>query len=224
MAIAKPKPFPLLPAVLGRSRLVQNLAVVLAVNWLMQGMRGMQRKELGFRLLLEGGVAALFFAPLTAAGLDPPLALIVAPVLAHTAGFLFNGQLWVCMRYASFWRRDPAALDAFLGETAARLRGLGWLAEAFCIGSLGAGGHAGPRSDIDLRLVFPPGPGGWIRTNLLLLELRSRALFRGIPLDLYAYDDLAPLARLRPGEGVTLLCDRRGRLARAFADRPVIRR
>ncbi len=224
MAIAKPKPFPLLPAALGRSPLVQNLAVILAVNWLFQGMRGMQRKELAFRLLLEAAVALLLLPPATATGLAPPAALALALAVAHTLNFLVNGQFWVCLRYAPSWRRDPAVLATFLAAAERRLRGLPWLEEAFCIGSLGAGGTPGPRSDLDLRLVFPPGFRNWWRTNLLLLELRGRAAISAVPLDLYAGDDLAPLARLRPGEPVLLLCDRRGRLARALSGRPVVRR
>ncbi len=223
MAIAKPKPFPLLPAALGRSPLVQNLAVILAVNWVMQGMRGMQRRELAFRLLLEGLATLLLLPVLRSAGVAAPTAFGLALAIAHTANFLFNGQFWVCLRYASFWGRDPAVPDAFLAATVARLRRRTWLHEAFCIGSAAAGGITGRRSDIDLRLVFPPGLAGWLRTNLLLLELRLRAFFAAVPLDLYGYDDLAPLARFREDEPVLLLLDRRGRLARALVGRKVVR-
>ena len=224
MAIAKPKPFPLLPAALARSPLVQNLAVILAVNWVMQGMRGMQRRELAFRLLLEALLTLLLLPVPGAAGVAAPTGFGLALFTAHTLNFLLNGQFWVCLRYAAFWRRDPAALDAFLAATATRLRALPWLHEAFCIGSRGAGqGAGGPRSDIDLRLVFPPGLAGWLRTNLLLTELRLRAFFAAVPLDLYGYDDLAPLARFRVDEPVLLLCDRRGRLARALVGRKVVR-
>ncbi len=224
MPVAKPKPFPLLPSALERSRLVQNLPVILAVNWLSQGMRGMQRRELSFRLLLEALMALSLGWPLARTGTGVAPVLGLALFTAHTLNFLCNGQFWVCMRYASFWRRDPAVLDAFLARTAARLRRCDWLEEAFCIGSQGAGrGTPNGRSDIDLRLVFPPGPGNWLRTNLLLVALRWRAFIARVPLDLYAYDDLSALDRFRPDEPLLLLCDRRGRLARAAHGRDLVR-
>ncbi len=224
MAVAKPKSFPLLPAALERSRLVQNLAVILAVNWLFQGVRGMQRKERTFRLLLEALLAFVLLWPLLRMDLRAETALGLALLAAHTLDFLVNGQFWVCMRYAAFWRREPAVLDAFLARTAARLVRYDWLEEAFCIGSQGAGrGTPHARSDIDLRLVFPPGIRNWLRTNLLMLALRGRAFLERVPLDLYAHDDLSPLIRVRPDEPVLLLRDRRGRLARALGQRKLVR-
>jgi hypothetical protein len=95
-----------------------------------------------------------------------------------------------------------------------------WLDEAALIGSRGRSGTAwGPRSDIDLRLVVPPGLSGWLRANLLLLRLRSLAFVRAIPLDLYAYDSPASLARLDQAEPLLPVLDRRGRLAAAFPHR-----
>jgi|DewCreStandDraft_4_1066084.scaffolds.fasta_scaffold00036_72 hypothetical protein len=181
----------------------------------MQGMRGMDRGELAFRLLLE---AVLWFALLT------PLGPIPALLAAHTFNFLVNGQLWVCARYCLFWHRSPAALNAFLADVAARLRELTWLEEAVCIGSCGAGAVAHhDRADIDLRLVAPSGPSAWLRVNLLLLALRAWALLRLIPLDLYAYDSPASLDRFRQDEALLVILDRRGRIAERFAGRRLVR-
>lgn len=207
----KPKPFPL-PSMLGR--LAQNAPAILAINWLSQGMRGMDRKELTFRLALE---AALTIAFATATG-GGAVGWIIAWLAAHTFGFTVNGQLWVCARYARSWRRDPAALVDFVDTTAALLAGRQWLDEALIIGSFG-GVATDARSDIDLRLIFPRGRWAWLRTNLLLLRLRATALMRRIPLDLYAYDDLASLRRFDQREALVVLLDRGGRLACAFPNR-----
>lgn len=189
--------------------------MILAINWCMQGMRGMDRGELAFRLLLE---ALVWLA------LAPALGPFPALLAAHTLNFLLNGQLWVCARYCLFWRRSPAALSDFLADVAARLRDLAWLEEAVCIGSCGAEAVARhDRADIDLRLVAPPGPLGWLRVNLLLLELRARALFGLIPLDLYAYDSPASLDRFRQDEALLVILDRRGRIAERFAGRRLVR-
>ncbi len=92
-----------------------------------------------------------------------------------------------------------------------------------CIGSQGAGGGTrGPRADIDLRVIVPPGLLGWWRCGLLLLRLRSRAFLRRIPLDLYAYDRPASLLRFRQDEPLLIIKDRRGHLARELAHRRLV--
>jgi hypothetical protein len=189
--------------------------VILAINWCLQGMRGMDRGELVFRLALETVVWAAL-APL--AGPLPAL------LLAHSLNFLVNGQLWVCVRYCPIWHRAPAALDRFLARVVAELRQLAWLEEAVCIGSRGGSiATRHDRADLDLRLIAPPGLGGWLKINLLLLALRARALVGLIPLDLYAYDSPASLERFRQDEPLLVILDRRGRLARRFAQRPIVR-
>jgi hypothetical protein len=140
--------------------------------------------------------------------------------LAHSANFTFNCQVWVGARYCASYRRDPRALERFSGWTAPPCAGRRWLAEAALIGSRGGGAQGfGPRSDLDLRLIFPPGPLAWVRTNLLLLRLRTAAFLRAIPLDLYAYDTPEALRRFDQRERLLLILDRQGRLAAAFPER-----
>jgi hypothetical protein len=220
-SVPKPKAFPIRPRSPRLARAMQSCAFILAVNWCLQGMRGMDRKELGFRL----GAELLLAALLAWAGvgmLDPAPAVLLGLVVAHTASFTFNGQVWVCARYCRSWRGDAPALERWLRAVAVELQGLTWLREAVCIGSRGDQGIVrGDRSDLDLRLVFPPGAGTWLRTNLLLLRLRARALLDRIPLDLYAYDDPASLERFDQRERLLVLLDRDGRLAERFPERVV---
>jgi hypothetical protein len=199
----------------------QSCAFILAANWLMQGVRGMDRKELASRLLLEALAAALLLAVLRPAA-PGPAAAVLALTVAHTLGFTLNGQVWVCVRYCPLYARDPAAVARFANAVAQDLRRLPWLEEAAIIGSRAASDPAwGPRSDIDLRLVTAPGLAGWLRTGLLLLRLRAAAFLRAVPLDLYAYDAPSSLARLDQREPLRVVLDRRGRLAAAFPERVV---
>jgi len=216
--LTKAKPFPLLPQALADSPLVQNIAFVLLVNWVFQGMRGMGKKELAGRLALEGLLVVLLAVLAGRVGLASPADWAVAILLAHTAQFLLNGQVWVCLRYWPGWRPDPSRNLRFLERTVALLRRQPWLAEAVCIGSCAAGAApAGPRSDLDLRLIFPPGIAGFLRSHALLLRLRTAAFLQRVPLDLYALDDPAALERHRLDEPLGLVLDRDGRLLRRFA-------
>lgn len=221
LTVPKRKTFPLQPRSAAVAALMQTCAFILAVNWCLQGMRGMDRKELAFRLGAEL-LLALGFLALTASALPVVVAPVTALIAAHTANFAFNGQVWVCARYCRWYRRDPAALDAFLRRAADDLRALPWLREVVCIGSLGRTGTVcGDRADLDLRLVFPPGGTAWLRVNLLLLRLRTRALAARIPLDLYAYDRPERLRRFDQREPLLVLLDRDGRLAQLYPCRVI---
>ena len=216
----KPKLFPVQPRSPRLARWMQSCAFILAANWCMQGMRGMDGKELSFHLLAEAGCALLLTAAGSAVGLALPRAAALGVLAAHSLSFALNGQVWVCVRYCRFYRRDPAALERFLRSVAVELRALPWLEEAVCIGSRGDYGiMRGGRSDLDLRLVFPPGRRNWLRVNLLLLRLRTRALLEMIPLDLYAYDQPSSLRRFDQRERLLVLLDRRGRLQALYPER-----
>lgn len=219
ISLPKPKRFPIRPRSPRLARAMQSCLFILAVNWCLQGMRGMDRKELGFRLLAELALA-VFLMLLAGRVLAPLPALLLGLAAAHSLSFTLNGQVWVCARYCRSWRGDAAAVERWLQRVAAELQALPWLREAVCIGSRGDQGLiVGARSDLDLRLIFPAGATAWLRVNLLLLGLRTRAFLAGIPLDLYAYDGPRSLLRFDQRERLLVLADRDGRLAALFPAR-----
>jgi hypothetical protein len=218
-SVPKLKAFPIRPRSAVMAGLLQSCAMIMAINWCLQGMRGMDRKELAFRLLLEG-LVGLVLALVLSVWLAPASAVLAALFMSHSFGFTLNGQAWVCARYCRWYRRDPALLEAHLQRVTDRLRRLSWLREAVCIGSLGRkGGISGDRADLDLRLLFPPGLAAWLRVNLLLLRLRAEAFLRRMPLDLYAYDRPERLRRFDQREPLVVLLDRDGRLSRLYPRR-----
>jgi L-malate glycosyltransferase len=209
------------PASLFESR---NCLFILAVNWLLQGMRGMDPKELGFRLILLALMAGLAAWPLAAfLGLSGLAALALGLGIGHTLNFLLNGQLWVVLRYCPAYRQDPARLAARISALLDDVARQSWLGEAVLMGSTVTRLKT-PRSraDIDLRLIFPPGVAGWLRTNLYLLRLRFLAACRGLPLDLYAYAHPAVLRRFDQSEPLGIILDRQVRLKRGFANRRLV--
>jgi hypothetical protein len=217
----KAKRYPFSPRSRIMAALLRGCAIVLAINWLAQGMRGMDHKELGFRLLTELAITLGLAAAFTSLGAALVPATLAAFFFAHSFGFTFNGQFWVCARYCPSYRGDAIRLRGFVEKAAAELHRCGWLDEAVVIGSTG-GGALGTRSDIDLRLVFPKGACAWFRVNLLLFRVRAQAFLRAVPLDAYAYDDATSLRRFDPAEPLVVLLDRRGEIARQFADRRLV--
>ena len=197
---------------------------ILAVNWLLQGMRGMDAKELGFRLLLLGLTTALATSIIAGAFALPGLtALALGLGVGHTLNFLANGQLWVVLRYCPGYRHEPARLARTIAGLLDDVARQDWLGEAVLLGSTVTRLETPrARADIDLRLIFPPGLGGWLRTNLYLLRLRFAAACRGVPLDVYAYEHPAVLRRFDQSEPLGIILDRERRLKRGFANRRLV--
>jgi hypothetical protein len=206
------------PAAAARRLVPRGCATLLAKGWLLQGLHATGRKELAFRLAVAAtlGMALLHVGLLL--GLPWPAALATAALGAHSLGFLLSGQVWLALRHCRLYRGDRARLDRFLAHAAPLLRTRPWLDEAVLLGSSGRG-RLGDRSDIDLRLVFPPGIVAWLRVNLLCLKLRIRALLCAVPLDLCAYDGLDGLTWHDPHDPLVIVLDRRGRLVSRFAER-----
>lgn len=214
----KRKNFPIRPRLRVLDRLLQSCLAILLINWVFQGMRGMQGKELSFRLMLELACAATigFTAWRVGAGTFSP---IIGLMVGHTLNFLFNGQFWVCARYCQSYRGNARSVARATTDLATELSSLPWLTEVAFIGSRARGGQPSDRSDIDLRLVFPKGAAGWWRTNLLLLRLRARALLQSVPLDLYAYDRPDALRRFDQEEPLLVVKDVDHRLSGLFPRR-----
>lgn len=215
MVAHKVKPFPWIAEGSPLFAVSQSCAFIMAANWLMQGMRGMDRGELLFRWILFL-IVAIGFARL---GLSPILAVLGA----HTLNFAINGHPWVCLRYCAFYRRSPMAIETWLEGWCARLTTLSWLDEAVIIGSR-AKRLGSTRSDIDLRLIVGSSLSRWLAINLLLLVMRFDALVRCIPLDLYAYDSPLSLRRFDQSEPMAILLDRHNRIRLLFAERELIAR
>ena len=150
--------------------------------------------------------------------LPPQLALAHGLLAAHSASFTLNGQVWVCARYCRWYRRDPAALDRFLHAAAAELRGLPWLREAVCIGSLGRAGWPAATGPISTcASCFRRGRSLAAGQSAAAASARTRAFVGRIPLDLYAYERPERLRRFDQRERLLVLLDRDGRLRRALS-------
>lgn len=197
---------------------------ILGVNWLTQGVRGMDAKEWSFRAALLAALGLGASTMLHAMGVPSLPALAGGLLIGHTFNFLVNGQFWVCCRYCPAYRQESAILRQRIATLLDKVAARPWLEEAVVIGSTVTRlDEPGPRSDVDLRLIFPSSALGWLRTNLLLLELRAWALVKRLPLDLYAYANPAALRRFDQSEPLGIVLDRAGRLNRDFADRQLVR-
>lgn len=216
----KEKKFPFEPSLPILKIIIKSGFGILLINWVFQGMRGMQKKELLFRIVFELICTSVILLIFIAQDVHLARSFLYALVITHTCNWLLNTHLWVCVRYMKFYRRDPDALSQFLEKVSLELQSKPWIIEAVCIGSVGDKKEISTwRSDIDLRIFFTRGVMNYIRLNLYLIYLRTWALITVIPLDLYAYDDIDILSRFKADEGILLIKDRNDRIKHMYADR-----
>ena len=203
-------------------KLLSNMLFVLFINWIFQGVLGMQSKELIFRLAIYLIVflASLFILPLSSFNPDVCLAIIVS---IHTLNWILNGNFWVVVRYSKFYYQDPIVIVEYRDKIFNFIRSRPWLFEAVVLGSTAKNlSNPSPYSDIDLRIIFPPGINAWLKVNLLLLRLRISALFFRIPLDVYAYNNVDRLSDFNSLEHVFIVVDRDNKLRQFYLDRSII--
>jgi len=201
-------------------KIMQSNLAILAINWIFQGMRGMQSKELSFRILFEIIMIIFFYHFIFINIFDLWENLLFSLISAHSINWLFNTHLWVCVRYFEIYRRNPDSLRVFLSNVSKQIEGISWIDSAVCIGSIGDKGDVNTwRSDIDLRLFFKPGVFNYLKMNFYLLYLRTQALFTIIPLDLYAYNHISFLDNFKKGEGMILIKDADGQIKINYPDK-----
>lgn len=205
-------------------KLMQSKVSILAINWTFQGMRGMQSKELSFRVGFEIIMIFVLNFLLFSSYFEQSFSLVLSIVFAHTVNWLFNTHLWVCVRYFPIYNRNPDALVSYLVRVEKQINGLKWIESAVCIGSIGDKGSVSSwRTDIDLRLIFQPGVFNYFKMNFYLIYLRTIALLTIIPLDLYAYNNIRYLKNFRQDEGLMLLKDEGNRIIKMYPEKTIYR-
>jgi predicted nucleotidyltransferase len=157
-----------------------------------------RRVKLGLNLIL-----ALLFGWLFKRRLPSLPAFGLGLLTAHSLNFLFNGQIYGVLKHFGGVRHS---WDEFNREVE-RMRDV--VAEepdilyAAAYGSL-ARSEWSPTSDLDVRVVRAPGLRSALRTSWFAIRERTRANFKGFPLDLYVLDSYESLLRMSEKEPVEL--------------------
>jgi len=192
-----------------RQRLLTSANLV-ARNWLVQSVTYMDRTEQLFKLMTTVGIAAVFWIGFVSAiGLSA--ALIMGLLLAHTLNWLLNGHFYGLMKNVGrpSKRSNLSTLKAYRANIRDRLEEQPWVLYAGVFGSI-ARNEEDAESDFDLRILRKRGFANGLISCLFLMRLRSEALIRGFPLDVYLLDTDRGLSKLRSDERVrpVVLVDR----------------
>ena len=157
--------------------------------WILQWVRITNWREVVIRYLID----AILMTVMILLGVHLALAFF----FAHSINFTLNGQL-----YAMYTHMGATGVKAekFLNDTiklSKKIEKHKFIRASIAYGSLSRGCYK-KTSDIDIRLI--PAKGGWWRTALYAVWLRTWAFFVHYPLDMYCYDPEVVVKKMRTDE------------------------
>lgn len=157
--------------------------------WILQGVRITNWREVVIRYLID----AILMTVMILLGVHWALAFFIA----HSINFTLNGQLFAMYTHMG---ATGVKADKFLNDTiklSKKIEKHRFIRASIAYGSLSRGCYK-KTSDIDIRLI--PAEGGWWRTALYAVWLRTWAFFVHYPLDMYCYDPEVVVKKMRTDE------------------------
>jgi len=181
-------------------RLFKNKYVILASNWIFQGMLMRTWSERLFRFVFEL-ISVLIIFVLFSFYLPQIPAIILSTFIIHTLNWIFNGNLWALLMkdqrfLKSTGRRGNIARKIqFLANLKKRATGaFGSIVAVAVFGSLSRA-EFDETSDIDMRIIRNSGIFNCVKVNIFAVYLRFVSFIQKIPLDLYVLDGVNQIER-----------------------------
>lgn len=188
---------------------------VVIINWVFQGMLGMDRSELIFHVGFDFIFIGVFFLILINL-FGFWLALVLSVLLAHTANWLINSHFWVMGRYIGISRTSVEEVNNYISSIKQQLSSRKSLKGVVVIGNLTRSGSVRETSDLDVRLIRQRGFLNAVFSNLILIREKAIAFFNKFPLDIYLCDHAFKLSQLRNDEIPILLKDKDDEIAKWY--------
>jgi len=200
------------------NNLMNSAVGILSINWVFQGILGMDPTERNFKIFLDLLLAGLF-AVILSQFINPICSISCGLIAAHTINWLFNGHLFVIGRFIGFTSNQPESILQYMNDVQRRIQNADFLLGGIIIGKIARGGGISSTSDVDIRLVRRKGFLNGLKASYWSLNERSRALFNKFPLDLYTHDNLETLNRLNPDEKPIIVFDPDGAFKEKYEHR-----
>jgi hypothetical protein len=167
-------------------------------HWAFQGFFNMDATERLYKICVELVIyfpTVLILAYFTA----NPIFFLIGFLLAHSMNFLFNGQLWVALRFFRINKVSASRFYDYVESFSERARTQQAIIAVIGLGSQ-VRGEWNEFSDLDIRVLRKPGFLNGLLVCSFLMSERSRALFARFPLDAYVINKKESLSRLRSDE------------------------
>lgn len=193
-------------------RAIQSRFGVVASNWLLQGMRYMNRYEIGLKVSID---LLLFSAFIAAFGSIEAHAILIAAILAHSLNWTCNGHFFALMRYVRPISKSTTQFKDFVEQLQRRALECPHITGVAVYGSY-CRGQLHKHSDLDVRVTVGTCWVDGVIGALFCAKLRLLAFISTFPLDIYCCVGTKGLEKLRSDEVPVVLLDRTHALANLY--------
>lgn len=177
--------------------LSQNKLSIILINWIFQGMLGMDGLDLMGKLFID-----IFFTLIFAFlfGSSHIINWFFAFIIAHSLNWLINTHFWNIGRFIGFTRTDTNRFYSYLNSIVTRFSKNKNLLGIIVIGAASRGGGVKETSDIDIYFISKKGLKNSINSLIFTWRERFLAFINKFPLDLYLAGDLKVMLKHRKDE------------------------
>lgn len=187
-------------------KLFNSFLMIIIINWFFQGTRGMQYKELIFRIFIEITLIIFFYKIIE-------ITLLFSIVISHTIFWIFFCQFWLVLRYFPFYTNNLHSMNVTCKKIIKKIKEFQYLNEAVIIGSLSKEKKiSNVNSDLDLRIFFPEKIKSFFIINFFLNYLRLYSFLEKFPLDIYSYDNFDVLKKIDKKDKIFIVKDKKKKL------------
>ncbi|WP_157860183.1 hypothetical protein [Methanosarcina acetivorans] len=162
--------------------------VVLSVNWLVQGIIGLDKIERNFKLFLDIFLTSIFYFILIQF-ISVSQNIIVAFIISHTLNWIFNTNVHAVRSHYGGTRIEINDFVKYLRVFSLKVQKQKGIECAAAFGSFSQK-RFDEFSDLDITVYQKPGLVNCIMTCLFVMFERSKAFLMNFPLDIYILNDI----------------------------------
>ncbi|MFZ5516798.1 MAG: hypothetical protein ACOY90_09185 [Candidatus Zhuqueibacterota bacterium] len=201
------------------SRIMHSNAGMISINWFFQGILGMDKTERVFKIFIE--LLSIIIMTLILNNLfNLIFAIIMSFITIHSLNWLLNAHFYDAVgRFFSLCEMSEAKMVDYLNSVKDRAERNKSIMGILVIGGITRGKKIGPTSDLDIRFVRNKGFINGIRASMFSFNERVKAFYQKFPLDLYTYDNLTSLDKLRKDEAPIIVLDPDNVLKKKYKER-----
>jgi hypothetical protein len=183
-------------------------------HWVFQGIFCMDWTERLYKISIDVIITVIIYFILNRF-VSPLISLIFAALISHTINYLFNSHVTSSLKFFGFFNHTHSELLSFGGVIGDRLSSLNSILFAGIWGGFARDQHS-QNPDLDIFLVRKAGFFNGLSACTSVLIIRSMSLVKGVPIDIYVFDRIESLSRLRTDESPIILVDQFGILISLF--------
>ena len=176
-----------------KKNLKLNPLIIIAGNWVFQGMKYMDKYELSLKIFID--LIITFYIKIQFNQLN----LYYSFFIAHSINWILNGHFFTLSRYVYPFPKKKADFEKFINIIRIFSKNLSFINAVLIYGSY-CRNELNELSDLDVRVLVKNSLLNGMAGAIFCFILRFLALILTFPLDIYIVSNKKALNRLNPSE------------------------